>query len=97
MESPQVRTYEQMRQLMELGRRVAPHLQGASEIWRPTSASVTRSRRRTHLACCMLRDDSCSGLGALSADQAWTYNQVWAKQSCIRGSYWVRPSWRALR
>ena len=57
--TPQVRTYEQMRQLMELGRRVAPYLQGASEIWRPTSASVTRSRRRTHLARCMLRDDSC--------------------------------------
>ena len=32
--APQVTTYEQMRQLMELGRRVAPHLQGASEIWR---------------------------------------------------------------
>ena len=32
--APQVETYEQMRQLMELGRRVAPHLQGASEIWR---------------------------------------------------------------
>lgn len=30
---PQVRTWGQMQQRMELGRRLAPHLQGASETW----------------------------------------------------------------
>lgn len=31
---PQIHTYAQMRQRIELGRRLAPHLQGASETWR---------------------------------------------------------------
>jgi pimeloyl-ACP methyl ester carboxylesterase len=31
---PLVRTYAQMRQRIQLGRQIAPHLQGASEIWR---------------------------------------------------------------
>jgi pimeloyl-ACP methyl ester carboxylesterase len=30
---PQVRTWEQMRQRIEMGRQLAPHLQGASETW----------------------------------------------------------------
>ena len=31
---PQVRTYGQMRQRIQMGRQLAPHLQGASETWR---------------------------------------------------------------
>ncbi len=31
--APQIRTYEQMRQRIEMARQLAPHLQGASETW----------------------------------------------------------------
>jgi pimeloyl-ACP methyl ester carboxylesterase len=31
--APQVRTYQEMQQRLELGRQLAPHLQGASETW----------------------------------------------------------------
>jgi pimeloyl-ACP methyl ester carboxylesterase len=31
---PLVRTYDEMRQRIQLGRQIAPHLQGATEIWR---------------------------------------------------------------
>jgi hypothetical protein len=45
--APQVHTYQEMQQRLELGRQLAPHLQGVSETWLARCASTGRCDQST--------------------------------------------------